>query len=142
MQETRKGLERVCADSHHYSFRLYLKPNMDLIGMTGIMLMENENKYGSSSYEIGYWIHKNYVRKGYISEAVSCVMTFAVDCLHADLFEIVCYEKNIASQKVAAKLGFSMFSTRRDSSSLRPEWGEYAVVIYQKHVKLSGSDTF
>ena len=122
-----------------YTFRLYLKSTNQtkgvettanqMIGMCGITHLKEE-------YEVGYWCHVNFTRKGYISEAVDAVLNYAVNTLHANKFVLKTQPSNEASKAIAKKLEFVESGTETFYSELRPEWGEYQLINFKKEVEI------
>lgn len=73
----------------------------DLIGCCGLRpRKENE-------YEIGFHLRPKYWGRGYAKEAAEAVIQYAFTVLKAEKLFAGHNPKNIASQKVLAKLGFS-----------------------------------
>lgn len=100
-----------------------------MIGMCGITHLKEE-------YEVGYWCHVNYTRKGYISEAVQTILNYAVNTLHANKFVLKTQPSNEASKAIAKKLGFVENGAEKFYSELRPEWGEYQLINFKKEVEI------
>ena len=116
-----KALVRVAQDPH-YAFRIYLTGSQQLIGQCGVVL-QNEVDSDKKTYEIGYWLHKNYTGNGYIHEAVLCVIDFAIKNLMAKRFLICCDEENVKSHNVALKCGFKLSWKNEMTFKSRPDWG-------------------
>jgi ribosomal-protein-alanine N-acetyltransferase len=57
--------------------------------------------------DIGYRLNKDYWGSGYATEAGRAVIDFAFNSLRLERLQIRCFADNIASVKVAQKLGFS-----------------------------------
>ncbi|WYP27441.1 GNAT family N-acetyltransferase [Alkalihalobacillus sp. FSL W8-0930] len=58
--------------------------------------------------EIGYWIRTEYSGKGYMTEAVQGITTFAFQELKARRVEIRCDAKNVKSRAIAERLNFEL----------------------------------
>lgn len=67
------------------------------------------------SAQIGYWLHANFHRRGFISEAVKRLEEFAWDELDLARLEVRCHARNEASAKVALRTGFRQEAHMRNS---------------------------
>ena len=74
------------------------------IGGTGLHWHE-----GRQTLEIGYWIHKDFTRRGFASEASAGLTHAAFAIPGVERVEIHHDKANIASSGVPRSLGFSMF---------------------------------
>lgn len=85
-----------------YRFAIEIKSTGQLIG-TGLIYFEEE----VCSWEIGYNLGKAYWGKGYITEAMRRILTFAKD--EIGLKEVVgrYAKENVSSSNVMKKLGFT-----------------------------------
>ena len=100
-----------------------------MFGMCGIVKV----KHG---YEVGYWCHVNYTRKGYILEVVKTVLDYTVNTLHENKFLILAQSNNEASKAIAEKLGFVEKATEIFYSEQRHDWGEYRLIYFEKQMRL------
>ncbi|SER98555.1 GNAT family N-acetyltransferase [Salisediminibacterium halotolerans] len=88
--------------NNHGLWAVILKENGRLIGDCGITLQEIDGKVLP---EIGYHIIKDYWNNGYASEAAQACLEYAFTVLRLSSVYSYMQEKNIPSQKVAAKIG-------------------------------------
>jgi len=58
--------------------------------------------------EVGYWIRSSEAGKGYATEAVNALTTWALDTLHAVRVELLTDELNAGSRAVAQRCGFTL----------------------------------
>lgn len=72
-----------------------------LLGSTGFHC-----NWDVSTFEIGYWIATKNANQGFVTESTNALTRYAFEQLHARRVEIKCNENNIASRKVAEKLGY------------------------------------
>lgn len=56
--------------------------------------------------EIGYELHPNHWRKGYISEAVLAVLAYGFDVMELTRVGAIVFKENEASQNLLTKIGF------------------------------------
>lgn len=81
-----------------------------LVGTIDIHFIDEKNKLG----EIGYWLHSDYINKGIISTAVNKICDIAFDDLKLNKLSLLADTKNIASNKVAQKCGFTLVGTLKE----------------------------
>ncbi len=65
------------------------------------------------SAAIGYWVRSDLAGRGFVSEAASAVVGFAFDHLGLNRIELEAATDNLASQRIAQKLGFQKEGTKR-----------------------------
>ena len=58
--------------------------------------------------EVGYWVRSSEVGKGYASEGVAALTSWALDVLGARRVELVTDEQNLGSRAVAERCGFTL----------------------------------
>lgn len=81
---------------------LWLKGSRICIGCTGMHRID----WSVPSVAIGYWLRTAYTGKGYITEAVHAVTTFAFDALQTRRVEVFMDIRNERSRRVAERCGF------------------------------------
>ena len=94
---------------------LFLKDTHTLVGSSGLHRID----WDVPSFEIGYWCRTAYTGKGYITEAVAGITTFAFDILEANRVTIFCDAKNERSVAIPKRLGYIHEAVMR-SDSLSP----------------------
>lgn len=105
----------------NFRLHIFLKENDEFVGSTGLHRVD----WDVRKFEIGYWIDSRHTKKGYITEAVQALSTFAFEKLEANRVEIRCDVDNLESRRIPEKLGFALEGTLRknslstDGSSLR-----------------------
>ncbi|MCX6082453.1 MAG: GNAT family protein [Chloroflexi bacterium] len=82
-----------------------------LIGGTGL-----HPRVGSGGLEIGYWIHKDYINKGYATEASAALTKIAFSVHEVDRVEIHCAIENTRSVAVPRKLEYKHEATLHNRS--------------------------
>lgn len=107
----RNRLRRADFDSDNkYEYGIFLNDESKLIGMIALM-----KRVGDGALEIGYWIHKDYTKKGYITEAVKALIKVAFEINEILRVEIRMNEKNIDSRNVPLRIGLTHEGTLRDN---------------------------
>jgi ribosomal-protein-serine acetyltransferase len=79
--------------------------------------------------ELGYWIRSDLAGHGYTTEAGQAAVAFAFDAVGLYRLELRAGVENLASQRVAEKLGFKREGTLRQGAPLGLEGG-YDCHIY------------
>ena len=78
-----------------------------LAGSTGLMA-----RIGPGGLEIGYWVHRDWTRRGLATAAAAALVDQAFRLPGVDRIEIVHDELNLASGKIPRKLGFTEIERR------------------------------
>ena len=80
--------------------------------------------------DIGYWLGKNYWRKGFGFEAVGALVKYAFTKLKLQRLEAAIYKENRVSQALARKFGFRKEGMRRRASRSLATGKLHNVMIY------------
>lgn len=72
-----------------------------LIGGTGL-----HKRVGPEAFEIGYWLHPDYLGRGYATETAAALTQAAFEMHKATRVEIHCDPRNTASAAIPKRLGF------------------------------------
>ena len=70
-------------------------------------------RVGEEGFEIGYWIHKDFVGQGLATELAAGLTKVAFELYLVQRMEIHCAVQNVASAAVPRKLGYVHEATRR-----------------------------
>ena len=103
--EAQEWLDRQIARYKKWGFGLWavlLKENEKLIGQCGITMQPWK---GTDRPEIGYLLNRAYWHQGYATEAATACKKYASDVLKIKEVCSIIRDTNIASQKVALRLG-------------------------------------
>lgn len=85
-------------------YSLFNKENEVLVGVIGLIVRDQSVPY----FEIGYWLAKDYVGQGYISEAVLALEHYAFTELKAQRIEIKAAQTNLRSRAVSERNGYQL----------------------------------
>lgn len=112
---------------------LVLKETGQFIGTAGL----NNIHYWNKKADIGYELHPDFWRKGFMSEAVCCILEYAFEVMELYRIGAVTYPENIPSIRLLKKLSFQQEGILRGylqqsgrshdvimHSLLKPEWGK------------------
>lgn len=78
------------------------------LGGTGL-----HTRLSGNALEIGYWLHKDFINRGLITESTAALTRVAFEVYHVERMEIHCSAENLASAAVPRKLGYIHEATRR-----------------------------
>ena len=68
------------------------------------------------SGEIGYWLSQDFTHKGYMTEAVSTLEKHFFEDLGFNRLQIQCDQRNLGSDGVARKSGYTLEGTLRENT--------------------------
>jgi RimJ/RimL family protein N-acetyltransferase len=91
-----------------YVYGVFNSDETRVLGGSGL-----HTRVGEEGLEIGYWIHKDFVRQGFATELAAALTKVAFELYLVQRMEIHCAIENIASAAVPRKLGFVHEATRR-----------------------------
>lgn len=94
----------------NFTLSIYDREGKTFIGSTGF----HKPQWSVPSFEIGYWIHKDFEGKGFIQESTNALVRYAFDVFQARRVEIRCEAKNTRSLSVMKKLGFEQEGVLRN----------------------------
>ena len=93
-----------------------------LLGGTGL-----HTRIGDDQLEIGYWIHKDYINQGLVTESTAALVKAAFEIVHIHRLEIHCDPGNLASAAIPRKLGFTHEGTLRAKTRFLDRWSDSMV---------------
>jgi RimJ/RimL family protein N-acetyltransferase len=88
-------------DGVEYSYAITDRETGRFVGGCGL----NQFDYDRQRCNLGYWVRTSATRTGYATAAARLLARWGVETLHLERMEIIAAVGNIASQRVAAKLG-------------------------------------
>ena len=86
-----------------YTFGIFDKEEKELIGSTGL-----HTRIGKNSREIGYWISRQHIGKGFATEAVGALTKLGFTIEGLSRIEIHCIPENTRSRQIPLKLGYKL----------------------------------
>lgn len=102
-----------------YVYGIFNPEQTRQLGGTGL-----HTRLGESQLEIGYWIHKNYINHGLVTESTSALIKVAFEIMHVHRLEIHCDPGNVASAAIPRKLGFTHEGTLRSKTRFLDCWSD------------------
>jgi len=102
-----------------YTYGIFNPEETKLLGGTGL-----HTRLGAHELEIGYWMHKDHINKGLITESTSALIQVAFEIIHVHRIEIHCDPSNLASASIPRKLGFTHEGTLRQKTPFLDHWSD------------------
>jgi RimJ/RimL family protein N-acetyltransferase len=103
----------------NFTYGIFDPQETKLIGGTGL-----HTRLSGSELEIGYWIHKDYINRGLVTESTAALVKVAFEIVHVHRLEIHCDPGNLASAAIPRKLGFTHEGTLRAKTSFLDGWSD------------------
>jgi len=100
-----------------FIYGIFDKEETRLLGGTGL-----HTRIGDEQLEIGYWIHKDHLNHGLITESTAALVKVAFEVVHVHRIEIHCDPGNFASAAIPHKLGFAHDGTLRAKTRFLDRW--------------------
>ena len=102
-----------------YVYGIFNKEGTRQLGGTGL-----HTRLGQDQLEIGYWIHKDFVNQGLVTESTAALVKVAFEIIHIHRVEIHCDPGNFASASIPRKLGFTHEGTLRAKTRFLDRWSD------------------
>ncbi|HLO14991.1 MAG TPA: GNAT family protein [Anaerolineales bacterium] len=106
----------------NFVYGIFNPDDTKLLGGTGF-----HPRLGEHELEIGYWIHKDYVNQGLVTESTAALVKVAFELIHIHRIEIHCDPANLASAAIPRKLGFTHEGTLREKTRFLDGWSDSMV---------------
>jgi len=106
-------------DGFDYRFMITVKPDRNIIGQIGVT---NVIRGVSQSAYVGYWISREHVNKGYATEALERILRFGFEDLRLHRLTLWIMPENLASLRVAEKLGLRYEGLAQRALFLGGKW--------------------
>jgi RimJ/RimL family protein N-acetyltransferase len=106
----------------NYVYGIFNPAETKLLGGTGL-----HPRLGENELEIGYWINKDYINQGLVTESTAALIKVAFEIIHVHRIEIHCDPGNLASAAVPRKLGFIHEGTLRQKTPFLDRWSDSMV---------------
>ena len=103
----------------NFVYGIFNQDDTKLLGGTGL-----HTRLGESDLEIGYWIHKDHVNKGLVTESTAALIKVAFELIHIHRIEIHCDPANLVSAAIPRKLGFKHEGTLRAKTRFLEGWSD------------------
>ncbi len=101
-----------------FGFGIFEAATRELLGSNGLHNVTKDSR----SAEIGYWVRSDRAGKGIATESSALILRFAFETLHRHRVVLRAATDNLASNRVAEKLGFHLEGTQRHVDRLPRGW--------------------
>ncbi|HEY7301140.1 MAG TPA: GNAT family protein [Xanthobacteraceae bacterium] len=105
-----------------YPFFIFRRNDNVLVG--GLTLA-NVRRGCAQACTLGYWMGRNYARRGYMTAAVRAVIPFAFEALRLHRIEAACIPANVASIRLLEKTGFQREGFARQYLCIDGTWQDH-----------------
>lgn len=102
-----------------YIYGIFDPQETRLLGGTGL-----HTRIGDEQLEIGYWIHKDFTKRGLVTESTAALVKVAFEIIRIHRLEIHCDPRNLASAAIPRKLGFTHEGTLRAKTRFLDRWSD------------------
>ena len=102
-----------------YIYGIFDPEETRLLGGTGL-----HTRLGENELEIGYWIHKDFINHGLVTESTAALIKVAFEIIHIHRLEIHCDPANYPSAVIPRKLGFTHEGTLRAKTRFLERWSD------------------
>jgi RimJ/RimL family protein N-acetyltransferase len=94
--------------SEDFVYGIFNHDESRALGGTGL-----HTRVSGNALEIGYWLHKDFINQGLITESTAALTKVAFEIYRVNRMEIHCAVENLASAAVPRKLAYIHEATRR-----------------------------
>ena len=121
----RRRLKRYAEDQRTdqaYAFFIFqAEDNVLLGGLTLANIRRGVAQAGS----LGYWLGQSFIRKGYMTAAVTALVPFTFNVLKLHRLEAACIPTNVASIRLLQKCGFKREGHAREYLCINGIWQDH-----------------
>lgn len=110
-----------------FAYLAFEKTSKRLVASVGL----HRTDWAIPKTEVGFWVRTSETGKGYASECVNALTTWALEQLGASRVDLVTSEHNAGSRSVAKACGFHLESTSKDEMEW-PDGEAKNVCLYAK----------
>jgi len=114
--------QREMREDQGYAFLIFREADAALLGG---LTISNVRRGVAQSASVGYWLGLPHVRRGYMTDAVRCIVPFAFGTLGLHRLEAACLPHNAASTRVLEKSGFRREGTARRYLKINDVWQDH-----------------
>jgi ribosomal-protein-alanine N-acetyltransferase len=105
-----------------YSFHVFQRDGGQLVGGIGLTQLR---RGVAQTATLGYWVGREFERRGYTTEAVKLVSRFAFQTLRLHRVEAACLPENTPSRRVLEKSGFVREGYARQYLMIADNWRDH-----------------
>jgi ribosomal-protein-serine acetyltransferase len=106
---TKTFIENTIA-SHSHDLTFTISYQNQFVGIIGL----KDTDLGNRKTEIGYWLSEKFQHKGIVTRSCTALIEFAFNDMNLHRIQLKAATKNLKSQAVAQRLGFTVEGIERD----------------------------
>lgn len=121
MHDARKWIAatyRLARQDKAYNLGIEDRRSSRIVGMIGLRNINRQDK----NAEVGYWVGTSYQGRGYATEALQLILSFAFRRLRLVRVYAVVHQQNTSSIRLLEKSNFVLEGTWRKASFLNRRW--------------------
>jgi RimJ/RimL family protein N-acetyltransferase len=107
-----------------FGYAMRLPQAAPVVGLLGL-----HRRIGPGGVEIGYWLHRDYLGRGYATSAVRAVTEAALQLEDVDWVEIHTDEANLASAAIPRRLGYRLDRVEPRAPQAPAETGQLQIWV-------------
>ena len=119
-----KVYEKLISNDEAYPFLIFDIKTEELIGELNI---NNVQRGVLQSCSIGYWISKDKIGLGFMSESINLIKNFIFNVLHLHRIEAACLESNVSSLNVLKNNDFHFEGIARKYLKINGKWQDHLI---------------
>lgn len=108
--------------------------------LLGAVTLDNIRRGPVQAGTMGYWIGAEFVRHGYMKEAVQALVHYAFAALDLSRVESACLPENIASRGVLEKSGFKYEGVAQSYLQINGRWRNHVLYANLRHDRRGRTD--
>ncbi|MFA5898669.1 MAG: GNAT family protein [Hyphomicrobium sp.] len=116
--------QREAREDMGYAFLIFADTDDQLVGG---LTVSNVRRGVTQTGVLGYWTGKPFAGRGYMTEAVRAVASFAFDTLHLHRLEAATMPNNLASIRVLERNGFRREGFARQLLRINGVWEDHVL---------------
>ena len=121
----KRRYRRFCEEWHAESGYAFFIFAQDVDTLSGGITLSNVRRGVSQSGSLGYWMGEPHAGKGYMSEAVGLMLSFAFETLGLHRVEAACLPHNESSRRLLTKIGFREEGMARQYLCINGRWQDH-----------------
>jgi ribosomal-protein-alanine N-acetyltransferase len=103
---------------------MYLRETKTLLGA---ITLDNIRRGPAQAGTLGYWVGKEYIRQGFMREAIQALVYYAFSSLDLSRIEAACLPENAASRAVLEKSGFKYEGVAQSYLQINGRWRNHVL---------------
>ena len=107
--------------------------------LLGAITLDNIRRGPAHAASVGYWIGPEFARQGYMTEALTGVVSHAFGPLDLSRLEAACLPENQPSRGLLARCGFVHEGEARSYLQINGHWRDHVIYARLRHDRVGGA---